>query len=91
MLYSSTIFIISDEPIILKSISCLIYFFIYIEIKNSFAHTLDVDNLGSLNYSTKGKKRGLGLFSILRDNEASLKVNVVNNYFISLISARKQK
>lgn len=65
--------------------------YIYIEIKNSFAHTLDVDNLGSLNYSTKGKKRGLGLFSILRDNEASLKVNVVNNYFISLISARKQK
>jgi len=64
---------------------------IYIEIKNSFAQNIDMDNLGSLNYSTKGKKRGLGLFSILRNNEASLSVKVVNNYFISLISARKQK
>jgi len=64
---------------------------IYIEIKNSFAHNLDIDNLGNLNYSTKGKRRGLGLFSILRDNEASLKVKVVNNYFISLISTKKQK
>ena len=64
---------------------------IYVEIKNSFAHNLDIDNLGKLNYSTKGKQRGLGLFSILRDNEASLKVRVVNNYFISIITARKQK
>lgn len=64
---------------------------IYVEIKNSFAHNIDVDNLGNLNYSTKGKKRGLGLFSILRDNEAVLKVKVVNNYFISLISVKKQK
>ncbi len=64
---------------------------IYIEIKNSFAHNLDVDNLGNLNYSTKGKRRGLGLFSILRDNEASVNIRVVNNYFISTISARKQK
>lgn len=64
---------------------------IYIEIKNSFAHNIDVGNLGNLNYSTKGKKRGLGLFSILRDNEASVNIKVVNNYFISVISARKQK
>lgn len=64
---------------------------IYIEIKNSFAQNLDLDNLGTLNYSTKGKKRGLGLFSILRDNEATVKVKVVNNYFISLIIVRKQK
>ena len=52
---------------------------------------INVDNLGNLNYSTKGKKRGLGLFSILRDNEASVNIKVVNNYFISVISARKQK
>ena len=64
---------------------------IYVEIKNSFAYNLDIDNLGTLNYSTKGKRRGLGLFSALRDNEATLKVKVVNNYFISIISARKQK
>lgn len=64
---------------------------IYIEIKNSFANTIDVDNLGNLNYSTKGKKRGLGLFSILRDNEASVNIKLVNNYFISTICVRKQK
>lgn len=64
---------------------------IYIEIKNSFAHNIDVDSIGKLNYSTKGKRRGLGLFSILRDNEAVISIKVVNNYFISLISTRKQK
>lgn len=64
---------------------------IYIEIKNSFAHTIDMDNLGNLNYSTKGKRRGLGLFSILRDNEVIVNVKVVNNYFISKLSAKKQK
>lgn len=64
---------------------------IYLEIKNSFAHNIDVDNLGTLNYSTKGKQRGLGLFSILRNNEATLNFKVINNYFISQISAKMQK
>lgn len=64
---------------------------IYVEIKNSFSHDLDVDNLGNLNYSTKGRRRGLGLFSILRDNEALVDFKVVNSYFINIVSARKQK
>lgn len=64
---------------------------IYIEIKNSFSHDLDLDSLGNVNYSTKGNKRGLGLFSILRDKEVSLHIKVVNNYFITLITAKKQK
>lgn len=63
---------------------------IVIEVKNSFSSTIDLDSLGSKNYSTKGKKRGLGLFSALRNNEATLRVKVINNFFVSKISAQKK-
>ena len=63
---------------------------ICIEIKNTFSNDINMDLLGSVNYSTKGKKRGLGLFSILRDNEASVSVKIVNNIFISKITTKKR-
>jgi len=63
---------------------------ICIEIKNTFSNDINMESLGSVNYSTKGKKRGLGLFSILRDNEASVSVKIVNNIFISKITAKKR-
>lgn len=63
---------------------------ISIEVKNTFTNTIDIDQLGMKNYSSKGKKRGLGLFSSFRDNEASLKVSVVNDMFVSKITAKKR-
>lgn len=63
---------------------------ISIEVKNTFSNTIDIDQLGTKNYSSKGKKRGLGLFSSFRDNEASLKVSVVNDMFVSKITAKKR-
>lgn len=63
---------------------------IVILVKNSFSGLIDLDNLGLKNYSTKGKRRGLGLFSALRNNEATLTVNVVNDFFVSKIVAQKK-
>lgn len=62
---------------------------ICIEIENTFGNDIDLDLLGNKNYSTKGYKHGLGLFSAFRNNEASLTVKVVNNVFISRIIAKK--
>lgn len=60
-----------------------------VEIKNSFSNEIDVDKIGNKAYSTKGKSHGLGLFSILRNNEVSLKINIFNNYFITSIFVQK--
>ena len=63
---------------------------VIVEVKNSFSGNINLDEIGNKNYSTKGKKRGLGLFSSFRDKEAILNVKIINNMFISRISARKK-
>ena len=63
---------------------------INIEIKNTFSGDLDVEKLGESNYSTKGQKRGFGLYSALRNTEVSTKVNIVNNMFVVKLIAKNQ-
>lgn len=60
---------------------------IIIEVKNSFSGNMNIDDIGKINYSSKGKKRGLGLYSAFRNNEAGLEVRVVNNMFVAKITA----
>lgn len=60
-----------------------------IEIENTFGNNIDLDLLGNKDYSTKGKKHGLGLFSAFRNNEAVMSVKIVNNIFVSRITAKK--
>lgn len=64
---------------------------IVILVKNTFDDLIDLDGIGLKNYSTKGKRRGLGLFSALRNNEAILTINVINDFFVSKIVAQKNK
>lgn len=64
---------------------------IVIEIKNSFSDRIDLDNIGNFNYSTKSKKRGLGLFSALREKEVVMDIKVVNNMFMTKLEAKKNK
>lgn len=63
---------------------------ITVEVKNTFSNDINMDMLGNINYSTKGKKRGLGLFSILRNSEASVSVKIINNIFVSRITTKKR-
>lgn len=60
-----------------------------IEIENTFGNNIDLDLLGNKDYSTKGKKHGLGLFSAFRNNEAVMSVKIVNNIFVNRITAKK--
>lgn len=62
---------------------------IILDIKNTFSSSLNLDELGQINYSTKGRRRGLGLFSALRDNEVNLSIKIVNNLFVSKIVAKQ--
>lgn len=62
---------------------------IIIEIRNTFSSSIDIDELGNKNYSTKGKKRGIGLYSALRNNIVNLDIKVINDYFVSKLSVNK--
>lgn len=64
---------------------------IIIEIKNTFSNGLNIDEVGVVNYSTKGKRRGLGLFSAFRDKEANMCVKIINNFFVTKIIARRKR
>ena len=64
--------------------------FIVIEIRNTFSNEIDISLLGTKNYSSKGKKRGWGIFSSFRNSEAILKVSIINDQFVSKISAKKK-
>ena len=65
--------------------------YIVIEIKNSLVDSIDVDFLGSINYSTKKRNSGLGLFSAMRDKELSMDIKIINDMFVSHLEAKKNK
>jgi len=62
---------------------------IIVEVKNSFSGSMSIDDIGKINYSSKGKKRGFGLYSALRNNEVNLEVKVVNHMFVAKMCANK--
>lgn len=64
---------------------------IIIEVKNTFSGNIDVDNLGEIHYSTKGDKRGLGIYSALRNKEVSLDLKLINNMFSAKLTTKKNK
>ena len=52
---------------------------------------VDLDNLGTKNYTTKGRGHGLGIFSVLRNNEVSVKFQIIDNIFVSNLYAKKNE
>ena len=65
--------------------------YIVIEVQNSLVDSIDVDFLGSINYSTKKRNSGLGLFSAMRDKEVSMDIKIINDMFVSHLEAKKNK
>lgn len=63
--------------------------FLNIKIINTFNNVIDVDNLGQLHNSSKGKQRGIGLFSIFKRNEINVNTSIYNNLFESKIRIKK--
>ncbi len=64
---------------------------IEITVINTFNGTIDIDKLGTINYSTKGKQHGVGLFSILNRKKINIKTTLKNNLFIIEIKIKKIK
>lgn len=60
---------------------------ITLEIINKFKHNLNIDMLGTLNYSTKSEKSGIGLNYIKKNRYSHIKFfnKVVNDYFVSTL------
>ena len=64
---------------------------IIIKIINTFDSSLEIDNLGSINYTTKKEGHGLGLYSLLGRKDVVLKTAVINNLFENQITIKKTK
>lgn len=62
-----------------------------VTIQNTFGHELDMERIGEVNYTTKTKGHGLGLFSIFLQDKIKIKTKIVNNIFVVNISVNKIK
>ena len=57
---------------------------------NTFSGGVDLDSLGEVNYTSKKKGHGLGLYSLFRKN-LNIKTYIKNNLFINDIAIKKIK
>ena len=63
---------------------------VIVKIINSYSNTIDLDNLGNINYSSKGNGHGIGLFSLISRKKINIKCNLRNNLFITTITINKK-
>ncbi len=56
--------------------------YLIISIINTFSNTIDIESFGNLNYSTKKRKSGLGIYGALKNNP-NLKFRILDDVFIS--------
>ncbi len=62
---------------------------IIFKIINTFNGNVDLDSLGTKNYTSKNKGHGLGLFSILNKKDIKLTTCIKNNKFINIVTISK--
>lgn len=60
-----------------------------IKIFNTFSNNIDIDKIGNLDYSTKGKNHGIGLFSIFIRNDLKIRNSIINNLYLVEIKIKK--
>lgn len=63
---------------------------IKITVINTFSGGVDLDSLGEVNYTSKRKGHGLGLYSLFRKN-LNIKTSIKNNLFINDIAIKKSQ
>lgn len=63
---------------------------ILIKIINTFLGEIDIDRIGEKNYSTKGKNRGVGLYSLIGRNKIKILNHLKNDLFITEIKIEKK-
>ena len=58
---------------------------VFVKIGNNFANSIDIEELGVKNYSTKNRGSGFGLFSIIKNKMIKEKISIINDiYYIEL-------
>lgn len=62
-----------------------------VKIINTFSNHLDIEQLGSLNYTTKDSGHGIGLFSLFGRKKLKIKTSIINNLFQNEIMVEKKK
>ncbi len=63
---------------------------IILSIINTFAGSLDLERIGSIEYTTKEEGHGLGLFSLFGRKNLSVTTTIKNNLFINNIEIKKR-
>ncbi|MFI3260732.1 MAG: GHKL domain-containing protein [bacterium] len=62
-----------------------------IEMSNNFADIIDIDSLGEKNKSSKSRKRGLGLYSILTHDVIKSEIEIRNKNFKLILKVEKKE
>lgn len=60
-------------------------------VKNTFSGAMDLEKLGTLNYTSKQKGHGVGLFSIIKKQNVNVQTSIINNLFTTKIKVRKKE
>jgi len=57
----------------------------FVKIGNNFTNCIDIEKIGNMNYSTKNRNSGFGLFSIIQNKIIKEKISIINDiYYIEL-------
>ena len=64
---------------------------IIFKIMNTFKGKIDLDKLGTINYTSKASGHGLGLFSLIGRKNLTITTSIKNNLFINSIEVNKEK
>ena len=64
---------------------------IYVKIINTFSTSIEIEKLGTYNYTTNDKGHGIGLSSILKRRDINVKTSIINNLFENQIMIKKKK
>lgn len=62
-----------------------------VKIINSYSGSIDIDELGNLNYTSKSSGHGLGLWSLFHKRGISVQNTLKDNLFISTITILKKE
>ena len=62
---------------------------IQMKIMNTFHGNIDLDKLGTVNYTSKSKGHGLGLYSLFGRKNLTITTSIKNNLFVNVIEVKK--
>ena len=62
---------------------------IKIKVMNTYTGIIDIEKLGTINYTSKKKGHGIGLFSLIEKKKLDIRNSLKNNFFITNIAINK--